>query len=153
MGRINQRKKILEREGRQKINAPTKILKRCRSAVLDNAVLPAANTAKKSCFAKSLTESVDKEGKIRINIQQARRFLRESNSDSNASHIGGEFITSSSDRRPYRRVQHEDSALRYAMAGSSPHVMFGKFGNESNHSRSVVIISLTLLHYPTGSAV
>jgi hypothetical protein len=54
------------------------------SAVLDNAVLPAAQTAK---FAKSLSEAVDKEGKIRIYIQQARRLLRENDGDSYSSHI------------------------------------------------------------------
>jgi hypothetical protein len=116
---------FLERDGCQKYNAPTKILKRSCSSVLDNAVLPATNSAKKSCFAKSLTQSVEKEGKIRMSVQQARRFLRDSNSDSYSSHIEQFTLVESlllqlQNVDPLGVYYLKTQPLRYEVSGSSP---------------------------------
>ena len=93
--------------------------------MLDNAVLPATNSAKKSCFAKSLTQSVEKEGKIRMSVQQARRFLRDSNSDSYSSHIEQFTLVESlllqlQNVDPLGVYYLKTQPLRYEVSGSSP---------------------------------
>jgi hypothetical protein len=71
----------------EKRNVSRKILKASSSSVLNNAVVPAISTSKKSCFAKSLCQSVNNEGKVQISIEQARRLLREKTGDTADEHI------------------------------------------------------------------
>ena len=134
---------FLERDGCQKYNAPTKILKRSCSSVLDNAVLPATNSAKKSCFAKSLTQSVEKEGKIRMSVQQARRILRDSNSDSYSSHIEQFTLVESlllqlQNVDPLGVYYLKTQPLRYEVSGSSPH---------AHEFKELVVIPSAALHF------
>ena len=111
--------------------------------MLDNAVLPATNTAKKSCFAKSLTEAVEIEGKIRINVQQARRFLRASTSDTNSSQIEQFTLVESlllhlQNFDPAGVYYMKTQPLRYVVASSSPN---------AHEFKKLVVIPSAALHF------